>query len=176
MKPPPRQITLAAAVLGAGVVAVLAVAHWGVIQDHVEGWRFQLSTKTATILPNPAMRGLQTVLTGWIYNEKKYSRFKLEELLSLLGNHSGSPVVYDPSDPIWDKSSLPAGVWWTEAPPPSTRQFSLRPTEIRAATADLATRILRANGWRVLDLRFPRKAYVVIRDATQRTAGEQQRG
>jgi hypothetical protein len=154
---------MTAAVVGAGVVGILVAVYWATVRDHVEGWQFQVSTKTETLLPKPVMRGVPTVLAGRAYNEKKYSRFKLEDLLSLLGNHSGSPVVYDPADPIWGKSSLPPGAWWTDAPPKSTRRFYLQPTEIRGATDELAMRILRANGWRVIEQRLPRRAYILRR-------------
>jgi hypothetical protein len=146
---------------GLAVVSGLGILHWDTVRDHFRGWRFQLSTKTATILPNPIMKGLPAEWKGWIVNEEK-SLLKLEDVLTFLGNHSGRPVVYDPSTLI-DRNRRQAAVWLTDSPTPST-EYSLSPTDLSADTADLAMRILRANGWRVIEQRLPRRAYVIISD------------
>jgi hypothetical protein len=51
MKPRARRVTIAAAVLGAGVVGVAVVLNWTAVRDHVEGWRFQLTRQTVIISP-----------------------------------------------------------------------------------------------------------------------------
>ena len=48
MKPRACRITVGAAALGAGVLAVLVVANWSAVRDHVEAWWFQLMRKTVT--------------------------------------------------------------------------------------------------------------------------------
>jgi hypothetical protein len=51
MKPRARRVTIAAAVLGVGVVGALMVAP-GPVRDHIQAWHFQLTTKTKTLVPN----------------------------------------------------------------------------------------------------------------------------
>jgi hypothetical protein len=50
MKRRARRVTIGAAGLGAVVLGVLAVVHWQGIRDHVEAWRYFLTTETRTIL------------------------------------------------------------------------------------------------------------------------------
>jgi hypothetical protein len=128
MKRRPRRVTIAAAVLGAGVIAVLVVAHWGTVCDHLEAWRFQLSTETETIEPR-AWPGLER------------PNLLNERYIHLLSDLSGMPVVVQAAtDPAF-------GLW-----------LLLSTEGILEA--------LRENGWRVLEQRFPRRAYVVIRNPT----------
>jgi hypothetical protein len=51
MKRQALRAVIGAAALVALVVAVLAVANWGTVRDHVEAWRFQLTRETKTLLP-----------------------------------------------------------------------------------------------------------------------------
>jgi hypothetical protein len=51
MKPLARRITLAAAVLGAGIFAVFVVLNWGTVRDHTGAWWFQLTSKTEMLVP-----------------------------------------------------------------------------------------------------------------------------
>ena len=53
MKPRARRVTIAAAVLGAGVVGVAVVLNWTTVRDHVEAWHFQLTEDTQALVPNP---------------------------------------------------------------------------------------------------------------------------
>jgi len=53
VKPRARGITIGAATLVALVVAVLVVANWGSVRDHVEAWHFQLTRKTISTEPCP---------------------------------------------------------------------------------------------------------------------------
>jgi len=161
MKRHARRMTTGAAVLGVGILVVLVI-NWDAVCGHIQAWRFQLGNKTTMILPQPATKGLEYVLAGKAFNAERSSRFELPVIMSLLANHSGTPVIYNSMEPIFYNSPLPPGAWWTEAPTPSPR-FVVSPTEIKAATADLAIRILRANGWRVIDQRFPDAAYIVFR-------------
>jgi hypothetical protein len=153
MKPRARRVTLAAAVLGAGVVAVLVVSHWRAVRDHVEAWHFQLTRETQTMNPDA-----MTVLPHMEKAPKIEDRHRLEvgDVLHLLKVDSGYPVVYDPVELVasW---YLPDGI---ERPSP---RRSFRSGDTYKA-ADVVMRILRGNGWSVLEQRFPRRAYVVIRD------------
>jgi len=51
MKPRARRITIGAAAVAVVLVAVLAVAYWATVRDHVEAWHFQLTRKAKTITP-----------------------------------------------------------------------------------------------------------------------------
>ena len=46
MKPRARRITIGAAALAVVLLALLVVANWGAVRDHVEAWHFQLTRKT----------------------------------------------------------------------------------------------------------------------------------
>ena len=135
-----KRLALAVAATGLGVLLVLVVYHWGPVRDHVEAWRFQSTRETLRIEPNPIFKGRPVDLGAEIRHS-----FEIEPvgILKLLANHSGSQVIYS------RKRSEPGLV----AP---------RDGDIGMATSDLATRILQANGWRVLEQFFPRRAYVVI--------------
>jgi hypothetical protein len=52
------RVTIGAAALGAVLLAVLVVANWSTVRDHIEAWRFQLTTEKETI--EPFERGVTT--------------------------------------------------------------------------------------------------------------------
>jgi hypothetical protein len=111
MKHRARRVTIGALCLGALVVAVLVVACWGTVRDHVEAWHFQLTRETMTI-PHPS---------GW-------------------------PVILASGD----RKALDTPI-------------TLPDRYKNVVTVDFGRALLEANGWRVLDQRFPRRAYVLIR-------------
>jgi hypothetical protein len=131
------RLTLGVVVVGLAVVLVLAVAHWGTVRDHLEAWRFQLTTETDAIRPDPPYLELCQKRSG--YN---WSGFK--DLLSLLASTSGRLVITsrDAFDRYQAVGMVPA----------------------RDLTPDFALHLLRSEGCRVLEQRFPRSAYVVIDD------------
>jgi hypothetical protein len=158
MKPRARRVTIAAAVLGVGVLAVLVVVHWGTVREHVEAWHFQLTRETETIESDVLRRISPDELLRLQWDElqlavsvKQYQTglFYLppKTLFSLLADFSGHPVSFDPRavDHL------------------QHRQLSKCMLEDRLHCADVL-RILEDNRWRILDQRFPRRAYVVIRD------------
>ena len=61
-------------------------------------------------------------------------------LLCLVANHSGMPIIFDP--------------------------VGVQETEIGSADSSRALEFLKDRGFRVVEQRFPRRAYVVMRDAT----------
>jgi len=148
MKRRARRVTIAAAVLGAGVVGVLAVVHWGTIRDHVEVWRFQLTRETEKIEPPP---GVPMSQIGDNFYPQSYAGCKAGFLLLKLSSPS-MPVIVE----YGDKARM---VYWSKG-----RPTPLGPVEWNIATPDLIRRILAANHFRVLEQRFPRRAYVVIHD------------
>ena len=126
MKPRARRVTIAAAGLGAGVVALLVVLNWGTVRDHVQAWYFQLTRETKTIEP--------------LSIDAKAFRIE-ERLFHVAANRSRCPVIFDPGEVLTRE-----------------RYGGLEPS-------GGAKGLLEANGYRVLEQRFPRRAYVVIRDA-----------
>jgi hypothetical protein len=156
MKPRARRVTLAAVVLGAGVVGVFVVLNWRAVCDHVEAWRFQLTSKTAMIRLGFGDEGntiqdlrTQRVVVGGNSHGHIKSACEVCDLLQLLCRSQDDLVIADSQD-------LFQRVWW------SAEEATLR--DPLDATPDLVRRILVARGWRVLEQRFPRRAYVVIRD------------
>ena len=149
MKPRARRVTIAAAVLGTGVVAVLVVVHWGTIRDHIEAWHFQLARKTMTIAAYtgterhlqdlPALHAASTV----------YQSCDLEYLLSVFVSLERPAIVEDEGGAT--------GISWFIG-----EETPLGPISWKVSTADLARRILAARGYRIIEQRFPRRAYVVL--------------
>jgi hypothetical protein len=162
MKPRARRVTLAAAALGAGVLGVLMVTHWGTIRDHVEAWRFQLTRETETILPDSESKAFlnesqaerhrrvasNPLLDRQFISNAKYPGLSREtrmvpvreELLPrLLASRSALPVV------TVKAGSATGVVYWLFWP----------------LEADAIVEGMRDWGWRVLEQRCPRRAYVV---------------
>jgi hypothetical protein len=138
MKPRARRVTIAAAVLGVGVVAVLAVAHWGTVRDHVEAWHFQLTLRTAQINPGEQLHEFE----WWRHNPVQATQ---GSLLRRLANDSGMPVVMLADFP-W-RAALVQLEWQSGS-------------EVFSAADSL--QCLRAIGWRIVATEFPRRTYVVL--------------
>jgi hypothetical protein len=150
MKPRARRVTIAAAVLGAGVVAVLAVTQWSVFRDHLEAWRFQREGKLETIFPETALSAMRLdppyllTLTR-VYNETDWSyNYHPQALFCFLASHSDFPVIY---------SSVEGGAFASKIKL-STQLEGLTPHAIKT--------ILAENDWRVIEQLIPRRAYVVV--------------
>ena len=131
MRPRARRVTIGAAALGAVLVAVLAIANWGTVRDHVQAWHFQLTRITKTIEPH-------TRTTASQYSE--------ENLLHVAANELRCPVIVDP------KQLSPIHV-------------ELTPEALLIPGTGIPA-VLKKEGWRFLEQHFPRRAYVLIRDAS----------
>jgi hypothetical protein len=156
MKPRARRVTIVAAALGVGVVGVLVVAHWGAVRDHVEAWHFQLTQKTVTIEPNLGFY-VEATLPPYI--------------LLMLAHSTSQPVVFDPGDPPPAVSCKEVGenAALTEAVQDPDGPTMLEESEVSAdafsrVPRSAVLRILKGFNFRVIEQRFPRRAYVVIRD------------
>jgi hypothetical protein len=137
---------IGAAALVALVVAVLVLANWGTIRDHVEAWHFQLTRDTEELLPDPAFKGRSAALPATIVATWKPSQAPLNLYFSrgffrFMADYSGRPVIFASGEHDY--------------------QIQLT-TPHEKVTADVAKAILEGNGWRVVEQRFPRRAYVVI--------------
>ena len=119
------RITIGAAALVAVLLALLVVANWGTVRDHVEAWHFQLTTETETLDPKTA---------PLVYDNGLISG------LQILSAHSNLSVIYDHEGGFWDE-----GPW------------------VSTFTVHQIVHVLRDAGYRVLEQRFPQRAYVVIR-------------
>jgi hypothetical protein len=163
MKPRAKRVTIAAAVLGAGVVVVFVALNWGTVRDQVEPWRFQVSNKTETIEPDPILAGIPADLEADIYSPDLFVGsvrngiaingcvYSSSSLFRVLANCSGYPVIFA-----------------SEEADDTRITFSSR---FRKVTTEIARAILETNGWRIIEQYFPRRAYLVIRD--KRTGVEQ---
>jgi len=159
-KLPIRGVTLVLGFVVLLFVSVLLALHWSTMENHLEAWRFQLGRNTVTIAP-AKVRSVSLTAEEFGRDSR---RFELENVLVLLSDQSGYPVIYDPADRLVDPndSALPAGMWWPRRP--SGGDYWSRPSHTVLCTAGTALSILAANGWRVIDQRFPRTSYVVVRD------------
>ena len=126
MKPRARRVTLAAAVLGIGIVAVLVVAHWGTVRDHAEGWVFLLTTETLTIRPGPDAPTKDSKVAEVAGRSRDFHTVII--LLDSLAYRSDLPVIFD-AKCDWSPYSGPTGVFADEK--------------------------LRAIGWRLVELQRP---------------------
>jgi hypothetical protein len=100
----------------------------------VEAWWFQLTRETRTVEPRP----LEPSVTFTQLNNA--SMYPVEvHLFLFVATFSRCPVIWDPEESV----------------DPVRGHYS--------GTGDI-TKHLEAQGWRVLEQRFPRRAYVVIRD------------
>jgi hypothetical protein len=124
-----KRMAFVAAVIAGEVFAVLVLAHWSVVRDHVEAWTFQLTRQTKMIQP--------------LVTDRHSDIWLLQSQLPYLelANCSGWPVIVAPG-------SLPDyQVSWG-----------------RDVTTEALLESLRNDGWRVAEQRFPRRAYVIMRD------------
>jgi hypothetical protein len=48
------------AVVAVGSTTILAITHWSVVRDHVEGWSFQLMKETITIEPGRVLEAISS--------------------------------------------------------------------------------------------------------------------
>ena len=169
MKRRARRPVIGAAALVAVIVAVLVVANWGTVRDHLEAWHFQLTRETATIEPGPktapaSFKGVALPLAGQARssesrasNRQSIHRQETSEhlvvpagagigragLLEMLANYSERAVICEKSEEY--------GV-----------MFWIRDGQT-VGGADVV-QLLNDDGCRLLEQRFPRRAYVVVRD------------
>ena len=151
MKPRARRVTVAAAVLGLTVVAALLVLNWGRVRDHVEAWHFQLTKETETIeheagreagrLERVPLEGIDWKLVGDWKLMGRRSPMKVKELLGVVAEDSGCPVIVE------SKSAFALAL------------CVIMPPHAKGTGAALAA--LRTEGWRIVEQRFPRRAYVL---------------
>jgi hypothetical protein len=128
-----RRVTIAAAILGAGVVGVFVALHWATVRDHVEAWRFQLAGEMETIKPDPRVKTIPM----------HQGSFSFPFLLHILAAYSDCPVIFGSDD---------------------NGLIVTMNLASRNALPHRARDEVQARGFRVLEQRFPRHAYVVIRD------------
>jgi hypothetical protein len=145
-----RRIAFAVAATGLAVVLVLGVLYRGTFRDHVEAWRFQSARKTEAILGVPeGSRPAFVRMFGGLFEQ--------------LASCSGAPVIVDSQGDHYHRM-IPWGVsndllvWEIRRRPTSGSRTAV------PGKRDLILEALRSNGYRVLEQRFPRRAYVVVRD------------
>jgi len=141
--------------LAAIIVLLVVIADWPTIWDHVAAWQFQLTKETETFDathhhgPEPLLREGYYGLEGeqaLPIDERKPFYETPTPWLYRLAEHSGVPVIFTRVDA-------------------STRKYYLvvPPTDEDTRHSSDILRILRANGWRIVEQRFPCRAYIVIR-------------
>ena len=126
MKPRARRVTLAAAVLGGGVVGGLVIVHWGTVRDHLEGWWFLMTTETLTIRPGPDAPTKDAKVAEVASRSEDFHTVII--ILDSLAYRSNLPVIFD-AKCDWSSCSGPTGAFADEK--------------------------LRASGWRLVELQRP---------------------
>jgi hypothetical protein len=135
MKPRARRVTIAAAVLGAGVVVVLVVAHWSTVRQHCEECWLRL-TGNVVILPNPGSRIGETV-------DINAGDIEVAEILRFITNATGRAIIA--TTPIRECLS-------------NTITVASRMNDV---SAEVGLAILRANRFEVMYSRLLRGAYAL---------------
>lgn len=137
-----RRITCAAAAAGCLVVAGLLVLHWSAVRDHVEVWWFVATRETEILIPG-GENG-----TYW-------------EPFSILAASTGRPVIFNTRDAVSRQIvDLPVFSIFEltyDDPPPDPYE------RLRTLSGEALLDALRQDGFRILEQRFPRAAYVVVR-------------
>ena len=138
---------MAAAALGIAVVTVLAVGHRDIIRDQLEAWRFQRGRKMSSISPGDRTFSLKQLAELMQLLDKEGAQdvhLSPTELFSLLAHGSGRRVIFDP----------------LRVPDGSIHRVSTRDLERPGVTGTL--RILKDQGYRVVEQYLPGRAYVVV--------------
>jgi len=116
------------------LTAILVATHWNTVRDHAEAWLFQLTRETNTIEPGAEV----TIYADW-----------WEMLLHVAADASRSSVTFDPQEEFPFLSQLIYEDPDTVVVPEHTQEIIA---------------FFQKNGYRFLEQRLPRRAYVVIRD------------
>jgi hypothetical protein len=143
-----KRLTCGVMVVGLVVVLGLAFAYRNPILQHVEAWRFQLTRETKTALPDAALKELRLDGDGQLLRSQICREQDTAPLifLRLFATTSGYAVIWAADDSrILD--------WQIILP--------TRPEEVGT---DVMKAELEAMGWRVLEQRLPRRAYVLMID------------
>jgi hypothetical protein len=115
------------------LVAGLAAFNWGLVRDHVEAWRFQATRETETVVPG--------AIRGWPFSELAFCAKR--------------PVVFVPHE----SRSYKKDYYQALSDDPSVFERHV----IKNIGCDSLLGELRRVGYRILDQRLPRRAYVVVR-------------
>jgi hypothetical protein len=142
-----KRIAFTVAATGLAVVLVVGILYRGAVRGHVEAWWFQVTRETFTIEPEPKLKGVPGTLTFHgtpfaIVEALPITTLNDRALFCLVANHTGISVVFDPAA--------------------ATGFLKFREEYYSRLTSDGAIKSLESNGWRFLEQRFPRRAYVVI--------------
>ena len=135
------------AALGVVLILVLVVAYRRTVRDHFEAWCFQLGRKTETIDPPPPGRTatISSPLTmrerADAYRQDPGVRVLTGREMRIAAHELRSPVIFDPADvpPFLTDPQMPRTV-----------------CNMRG--------LLARNGYRIIEQRIPRRAYVILRE------------
>jgi len=140
MKRCARRAVIGAAALVAALLSVLVVTHWGTVRDHVEAWHFQLTRETKTMEPRPEGMPVRGPSFWWATKRGMGGpAYSEEDVLQFAADRLRCPMILDQREVLDALASISSDI------------------SIREELA--------ARGWRVLEQRFPRRAYVLIRAA-----------
>jgi hypothetical protein len=132
-----RRLAFTVAATAVVVLLVLAIVHWKTVRDHVQAWHLQLTRETVTIEPRPGLQGMLSLFMG---ETRDRSWEPLPVSLQRMANYSARPMIFALED---DQPGI----------------------RLITGSGELATAssALQPYGLRIVEQRFPRRAYVVIR-------------
>jgi hypothetical protein len=140
------------AALGLALVAGLVAFNWTTVRDHAEAWWFQATQGTETIVSDP----------GYVEHYKKRDGYAFQapkDLLHFLASVSGTPVVAT-------REALKEHVITGEHDPTIVLSYESVPSPLLQADSPFLLEAilgaLQAIGHRVIEQRFPCRAYVVV--------------
>jgi hypothetical protein len=145
MKPRARRIALLTVAAGCLVVAGLAAFNWPTVRDHAEAWWFIWTKETRTLKPlrisTQETQTLESIGTLEAVGKRRWSSVPALGYLQLVASFTSMPVICEESLSRDSKMQLLACL------PPGVVD---------------PVKLLRENGYRILEQRFPRQAYVVV--------------
>jgi hypothetical protein len=150
MKHRARRVTIGAAILVVAVLTAFVIIYRDTVRDHLEAWRFQVTRKMHVMMPDPDLEGEpQQIERVYVFRRHGVNR---GDLLRMLADHSGVPVVLD-------------------AQLSTSGYESLTADECTSVTSSTVLHCLRECGWRIVEQYGPRRAYVVLHGETSSAFG-----
>ena|SRR5688572_7738704 len=132
-----RRVLIAVTALMATISAVLMAANWTTVRDHVHAWHLQLTREIKMIEPVPGLQGMPLRFVG---DTPADTWENLPVFLQRVANCTARPVIFA----IEDDS-------------PAVRVIMRGAMTMYSGALDV-------YGLRIVEQRFPGRAYVVVRD------------
>jgi hypothetical protein len=138
-----RRVTIAAAGLGVLVMAFVIVRHWDMVGEQTRAWRFVVTREMTRILPSSISRSGEAV-------EVHAGYIEVRDILRFIADYTGEQILVE----VEDEPNLAKEIEVMKG--------------VKGLTAEGSVKILRAEGFDIVHLKFPRRAYVLFPDVADR--------